>query len=116
MSNPEADLDRITRCFASRVGTWFAEHASFPTAELDERGAGGPASVEQLTFLRQTNMTLALVASKWSEFRTLDGAGAVGRMHAWLDEVEARAEVRGALARAEAIRQARAWFDACAAP
>lgn len=109
------DLDGLTRCFAGKVGAWFAANASFPAADLDERGAsGGPASVEQLTFLRQTNMTLALAASKWSEFRTLHDADAIPRMRSWLDEVEARAEVRGAEARAQAIREARAWFESCA--
>jgi hypothetical protein len=34
-------------------------------------------------------------------------------MRAWLDEVERRAVVRGADARAEAIRLARTWFDDC---
>jgi hypothetical protein len=83
--------------FASKVGSWF---------ERD-----GAARVSDPIRLRQMNMAIALAASKWNEFaRESDGER---RMDAWLDEVERRAVVRGADARAEAIRLARAWFDEC---
>jgi hypothetical protein len=57
------------------------------------------------------NMAIALAASRWNEFAPEPDA--VSRMNAWLDEVERRAVVRGADARAEAIRLARGWFADC---
>jgi hypothetical protein len=84
-------------CFAACVGRWF---------ERD-----GAARVSDPTRLRQMNMAIALAASRWHEFAS--EADAVERMGLWLDEVERRAVVRGADARAEAIRLARGWFDEC---
>ena len=86
-----------TDCFAAKVGRWFeregAEQASDPVR------------------LRQMNMAIALAASRWNEFAP--ETDAAERMREWLDEVERRAVVRGADARAEAIRLARTWFDDC---
>ena len=80
-----------------------------------EIGAGpglGPfEQVADLVRLRQMNMAIALAASRWNEFAA--GPEPLERMNAWLDEVERRAVVRGADARAEAIRIARGWFRDC---
>ena len=86
-----------TACFAKKVALWF------------ERG--GVEQVADPVRLRQMNMAIALAASRWNEFAGDDDA--VGRMNAWLDEVERRAVVRGADARAKAIRLARTWFTDC---
>jgi hypothetical protein len=86
-----------TRCFAAKVGRWFEQE--------------GVEQVSDPVRLRQMNMAIALAVSRWNEFASEQGA--VERMHAWLDEVERRAIVRGAGARAEAIRLARGWFDDC---
>jgi len=86
-----------TECFARKVGRWF-EHE-------------GVEQVSDPVRLRQMNMAIALTASRWNEFAAEPDA--VTRMRAWLDEVERRALVRGADARAEAIRLARSWFDDC---
>jgi hypothetical protein len=88
----------LTACFARRVAAWFERE--------------GAERVADRAFLRQMNMAIALAASRWNEFA--EGPDAIPRMRAWLDEVERRATVRDAHARAEAIRQAREWFDACA--
>jgi hypothetical protein len=86
-----------TACFARKVALWF-EHK-------------GLERVADPVRLRQMNMAIALAASRWNEFtREPDAAE---RMNAWLDEVERRAVVRGADARAEAIRLARGWFADC---
>ena len=50
-------------------------------------------------------------AYRWNEFA--GEPDAVERMNAWLDEVERRAAVRSADARAEAIKLARGWFADC---
>jgi hypothetical protein len=86
-----------TACFARKVALWF------------ERG--GVERVADPVWLRQMNMAIALAASRWNEFAV--GPDAEQRMNAWLDEVERRAGVRGAEARAEAIRLARGWFSDC---
>ena len=86
-----------TECFARKVGRWFERE--------------GAEQVSEPARLRQMNMAIALAASRWNEFAPEPDA--VARMQAWLDEVERRALVRGADARAEAIRLARAWFDDC---
>jgi hypothetical protein len=83
-----------TAGFARNVASWF---------ERD-----GVAQVADPVRLRQMNMAIALAASKWNEVAR--ESDAVARMDAWLDEVERRAVVRGADARAEAIRLARGWF------
>ena len=80
--------------FAKKVASWF---------ERD-----GAAQVQDPARLRQMNMAIALAASKWNELEPEPDGEA--RMDAWLDEVERRATVRGADARAEAIRLARTWF------
>jgi hypothetical protein len=89
----------LTACFSQRVAAWFAGE--------------GRAEVADPVYLRQMNMAIALAASRWNEFA--EGEDAVGRMHAWLDEVERRAVARNATARVGAIRLARDWFEACAA-
>ncbi|HEX5469834.1 MAG TPA: hypothetical protein VFW80_12385 [Gaiellaceae bacterium] len=86
-----------TACFAAKVAAWF------------ERA--GREQVPDAVRLRQMNMAIALAASRWNEFEAETDAAA--RMEAWLDEVERRAIVRGANARAEAIRLARGWFEDC---
>ena len=86
-----------TACFARRVALWF---------ERD-----GADRVADPVRLRQMNMAIALAASRWNEFAREEDA--VPRMNAWLDEVERRAVVRGANARAEAIGLARTWFNDC---
>jgi hypothetical protein len=91
------DLDDLTRCFSRKVGAWFEE--------------GGRRQVSDPVYLRQMNMAVALAASKWNEFAT--GDDPIARMRDWLEEVRRRAVVRDATARAEAIEQARQWFEAC---
>ena len=86
-----------TACFARKVALWFERE--------------GLEQVADLVRLRQMNMAIALAASRWNEFA--GGTEPVERMNAWLDEVERRAVVRGADARAEAIRLARTWFTDC---
>jgi hypothetical protein len=86
-----------TACFARKVALWFERE--------------GAEQVHDPVRLRQMNMAVALAASRWNEFSA--GPEPVERMNAWLDEVERRAVVRGAEARAEAIRLARRWFDDC---
>ena len=92
-----ADHAGITRCFEERVGAWFAGE--------------GRERVGDRRSLRQMNMALALALSRWLELAEEDDATAA--MRAWLAEVERRAEVRGATARAESFAQARLWFDDC---
>ena len=87
----------VTACFARKVALWFERE--------------GAEQVADPVRLRQMNMAIALAASRWNEFAGDDDP--VGRMNAWLDEVERRAVVRGADARAEAIRLARSWFTDC---
>jgi len=87
-----------TAGFASKVASWF---------ERD-----GVAQVADPVRLRQMNMAIALAASKWNELASQPDAES--QMDAWLDEVERRAVVRGADARAEAIRLARDWFHGSA--
>ncbi|HEY7004188.1 MAG TPA: hypothetical protein VH281_07895 [Gaiellaceae bacterium] len=89
-----------TECFARKVGRWFERE--------------GAEQVPDATRLRQMNMAIALAASRWNELATEPDA--VELMQAWLDEVERRAVVRGADARAEAIRLARNWFGECLDP
>ena len=86
-----------TACFAKKVALWFERE--------------GVERVADPVRLRQMNMAIALAASRWNEFAP--GPDAASRMRAWLDEVERRALVRKAEARAEAIRLARSWFDEC---
>ena len=86
-----------TACFARKVALWFERE--------------GMEQVADPVRLRQMNMAIALAASRWNEFA--GEADSVERMNAWLDEVERRAVVRGADARAQAIRLARAWFADC---
>jgi hypothetical protein len=92
-----AGHDRRTRCFEERIGGWFEGE--------------GRRRVADRAYLRQMNMALALAYSRWIEFADADDAAE--RMGEWLADVEARAVARRASARAEAIRQARAWFDGC---
>jgi hypothetical protein len=87
----------VAACFARKVALWFERE--------------GAAQVADPVRLRQMNMAIALAASRWNEFAVEPDA--VPRMNAWLDEVERRAVVRKADARAEAIRLARGWFDDC---
>ena len=87
-----------TSCFARKVALWFERE--------------GVEQVADAVRLRQMNMAIALAASRWNEFA--EGHDALGRMRAWLDEVERRAVVRNASARVDAIRRARSWFEACA--
>ena len=86
-----------TACFAKRVALWFERE--------------GADQVADPIRLRQMNMAIALAASRWNEFASEPDA--VVRMNEWLDEVERRAVVRGAEARAEAITLARRWFNDC---
>ena len=86
-----------TECFAKKVGRWF---------ERD-----GTEQVSDPVRLRQMNMAIALAASRWNEFS--EAPDAVAHMRAWLEDVERRAVVRGADARAEAIRLALTWFEDC---
>jgi hypothetical protein len=86
-----------TACFGKKVALWFERE--------------GAERVADPVRLRQMNMAIALAASRWNEFAPEPDA--VPRMNAWLDEVERRAEVRGAGARAEAVRLARGWFTDC---
>jgi hypothetical protein len=86
-----------TACFARKVALWFERE--------------GMQQVADPIRLRQMNMAIALAASRWNEFA--GEADSVERMNAWLDEVERRAVVRGADARAQATRLARAWFADC---
>jgi hypothetical protein len=86
-----------TACFAKKVALWFERE--------------GLEQVADRMRLRQMNMAIALAASRWNEFAP--ETDAVARMNAWLDEVERRAVVRGADARAEAVRLARGWFADC---
>ena len=86
-----------TACFARKVALWFERE--------------GMAQIADPVRLRQMNMAIALAASRWNEFAVEPEP--VERMNAWLDEVERRAVVRGADARAEAIRLARGWFIDC---
>lgn len=91
------DVGALTRCFSRRVGSWFEEEG--------RREVGDPA------YLRQMNMAVALAASKWNEFAAADDA--IPRMRLWLEDVERRAQVRNASARAEAIQRVRRWFEGC---
>jgi hypothetical protein len=91
------ELEALTTCFAQRVAAWFENE--------------GRAQVSNRVYLRQMNMAIALAASRWNEFADADDA--VASMQAWFGEVERRAVERNAQARVDAIRQARAWFDAC---
>ena len=86
-----------TACFAKKVALWF---------ERD-----GAERIADPVRLRQMNMAIALAASRWHEFAPEPDA--VPRMNAWLDEVERRAVVRRADARAAAIRLARGWLTNC---
>ena len=86
-----------TACFAKKVALWFERE--------------GVERVADPARLRQMNMAIALAASRWNEFAVEPDAE--HRMSAWLDEVERRAVVRRAEARAEAIRLARGWFSDC---
>jgi hypothetical protein len=86
-----------TACFARKVALWFERE--------------GRDLVADPVRLRQMNMAIALAASRWNEFAA--DQDAVALMRAWLDEVERRALVRKAEARAEAIKLARSWFDEC---
>jgi hypothetical protein len=84
-----------SNAFARRVGAWFERE--------------GRETVPDRTYLRQMNMAIALAASRWNELAEEPDAPA--RMRAWLDEVERRARVRGALARVDAVARVRAWMD-----
>jgi hypothetical protein len=90
--------DALTACFEQQMAAWF--------------GGGGRRQVSDRAQLRQMNMALALALSRWLELA--DREDAVPAMRNWLSDVERRAVARRAEARAEAIRQTRAWFDACA--
>jgi len=93
-----SEVAGLTECFSARVAAWFAGE--------------GRAAIEDPVYLRQMNMAIALAASRWNEFA--GGQDPVGRIGAWLNEVERRAVVRNAGARVEAIHRARGWFEACA--
>jgi hypothetical protein len=93
----EKSQSEVSACFARRVAAWF---------ERD-----GLEHSPDRAYLRQMNMAVALAASRWNEFALEPDAAE--RMRAWLDEVERRATVRKAAARAEAVRLARAWFEDC---
>jgi len=86
-----------TACFAKKVALWFERE--------------GAEQVSDPVRLRQMNMAIALAASRWNEFAPEPRAEQ--RMKEWLDEVERRAVVRGAEARAEAIRLTGRWFADC---
>jgi hypothetical protein len=94
---PTARRSAASDCFARRVALWFERE--------------GRTQVSDPVRLRQMNMAIALAASRWNELEP--GAHAPEAMQAWLDEVERRALVRGADARAEAVRFARTWFLEC---
>jgi hypothetical protein len=81
--------------FARRVGAWF-EHE-------------GRETVPDRVYLRQMNMAIALAASRWNEFALEPDA--LKRMRDWLDDVQRRAEARGAEARVDAIQRVRAWIE-----
>jgi hypothetical protein len=57
------------------------------------------------------NMAIALVASRWNELALRPDP--VAEMRSWLDEVDRRANVRGARARVAAVELARDWFETC---
>ena len=81
--------------FARRVGAWFERE--------------GRDTVPDRAYLRQMNMAIALAASRWNEFAAEPDA--LERMRAWLDEVERRAQERGAKARVDAVAHVRVWLD-----
>ena len=81
--------------FARRVGAWFERE--------------GHDTVPDRAYLRQMNMAIALAASRWNEFAAEPDA--LERMRAWLDEVERRAQERGAKARVDAVAHVRVWLD-----
>jgi hypothetical protein len=83
------------QAFARRVGAWFERE--------------GRETVSDRAYLRQMNMAIALAASRWNELA--EGPDAPARMRAWLDEVERRAQARGAQARVDAVALVRAWLD-----
>jgi hypothetical protein len=87
----------LTECFARKVGRWFERE--------------GREQVSDPRHLRQMNMAIALAASRWNELA--DEPEAVERMRVWLDEVERRAVLRQADARAEAVTLVRSWFEGC---
>ncbi|MGH3037867.1 MAG: hypothetical protein ACRDLZ_00410 [Gaiellaceae bacterium] len=89
--------DDLTDCFERKVGAWFAGE--------------GRRTVADRKHLRQMNMALALAASRWLEM--VEEGEPVERMHAWLGQIEERAERRRAAARIEAIQRARTWFNDC---
>jgi hypothetical protein len=105
---PEPDLDSLTRCFAAKVAAWFEHEGTVRLLATD------PAqTVAALVAARQENMALALALSRWVEYAALSPREAISLMDDWLDRIEARAEARGAAARARAIAQARRWFESC---
>jgi hypothetical protein len=87
----------VGACFARRVAAWFE--------------CEGLEHSPDRAYLRQMNMAVALAVSRWNEFAAEPDAAE--RMRAWLDEVERRATLRKAEARAEAVRLARSWFEDC---
>lgn len=93
----------VGRCFAAKVGAWFERQ--LPVAARAD-------AEEAVTFARQTNMALALAASKWLELESLD-PDPVGSMRAWIVGTRSRAEERRAAARAEAMDLAGAWLEEC---
>jgi hypothetical protein len=93
----------VGRCFAAKIGAWFERQLPVPAHAGAE---------EAVTFARQTNMALALAASKWLELESLD-PDPVGSMRAWIAGTRGRAEARRAAARAEAMDMAGAWLEGC---
>jgi hypothetical protein len=89
--------EELTRCLEAKAAAWF--------------GGEGRRAVADRASLRQMNMALALVLSRWLELA--EHADAPERLRAWLGEVERRALSRRADARAEAVRRALAWLDEC---
>ena len=88
---------------ASSFAAWFADEACTPHP--------APRATDAVAYRRQMNMAVALAASKWMEFLAADPARASERLRAWLAETEARAERRGAEARAEAVRLVAGWLQ-----
>lgn len=79
------------------LGRWFAGAALEPHP--------APLGTDAVTYRRQMNMAIALAASKWLELGRDEQ-----RMRAWIAATAARAESRGAAARAEAMRLVADWL------
>lgn len=100
------DLSAVSECFVAKLTAWIGQEGTLSLLETP--------SPEALRAARQKTMALALAAARWTEFAALAPDEAPAAMHRWLDATEARATVRGATARADAIALARSWLNACA--